>query len=241
MPVVIMNEDIDSVARRRAEYTEAICIFVADRRSADSLKAREIGQLGKGRLAALTRSSILAMRDYYIANKNADVGPGILLLLHAYSDNDRGTCFLSVDRMAKLLRRSITAVSAAIARLENIDLVTVERVPGRSSLYVVRAPKLLASAGQITWLLDALAPMEPPRKHGVRRDDPVSDSHQGGSGAVPNTPTAALPSVDNYPQVGKATAPKAACPDSPTNSPMKEEEGQGDSIHHMVKRREQDS
>jgi hypothetical protein len=218
------NND-DSVEARRARFTAEIEAFIANRRAGHALTAAEIGRLGKGRLGALTKTLVLMMPDYYSANQNADAAPGVAVLLCAFSDNDTGICTLSIDRMALFLRRSANAVSAAIGRLEGAGLVTVHRVPGHSSKYVVSAPRVLAVPTQLTWVLDALAPSQAPKKHGVRRDGMMQNNIQGGLGPVADSQQATLPAVLDNPQVGTATAPQSAYPDSPSDSPIEEEEG----------------
>lgn len=213
----------DDAQQRRDLFVAEIIHFVNERRNSAVLTAAEIGRLDKQRLQALSKSLLLTIRGYYKTHKNADVAVGVIALLHLFSDNPAGVCTLSVKRMARFLSRTENATSEAVKRLEAHGLVTVDRVAGRSSRYVVMMPRALQQPAQLTWLLDALAPAEPLQKHGIRREQAHVFTPHADLGAVANNPIATLGPVSDSPQVAGPTAPNPAGDDSPIESPKMEE------------------
>ena len=61
-----------------------------------------------------------------------DCKVGVFLIITLYSGNREGACTLSIDQIARFL--SSKAVLAAFARLEEDQLIMIERRPGSTSL-----------------------------------------------------------------------------------------------------------
>jgi hypothetical protein len=85
----------------------------------------------------------------------------LIIVITFYSDNNDGACTLSIERLAKFLSRSRTAINEALARLEDDQIIIIES--GKKSGTTNKlTPWVHKAFGEIrdplTWILDVRAP-----------------------------------------------------------------------------------
>jgi hypothetical protein len=163
------------------DFTAAIVAWTKTKRqerdATDALTQDEIGKMKAfDRVDAFRKSLILNMSMYYQANPQADVAPGVLLLITFMADNERGLSQLSHDTMAAILYRHRTTIAAAMVRLKKAGLVDSDK--GRAGAYPIIPRVLTAQYNHIVWLTTALKP--------------VLTSQQVGEGACADKPTGNL-------------------------------------------------
>ena len=172
-------------AARREIFAAFITQWIEKRRLDSALSREEIGALDAlGRLLAQRHSLIDNLGHYFATTPRADVATGILVLITFLADNNRGSCTLSIPRMARFFNRSERAISEAIARLEQAEVLFVERLHHQSSSYW---PVVHRGFGNqqtpLMWFVEARAPSAKPRGRPMARKTPEPDD-----GGFPENP-----------------------------------------------------
>lgn len=170
---------------RKAKFIEQISLF-AQRKKEDALTRKELVALDSlGRLQAQRQSILDNLSHYYATNPRADVAPGLIALNTFYSDNKRGACSLSVDRMARFLSRSERAVTDAIGRMETGGVIIIERRHRDTHLITPYIRREFGDARDpIMWIMEARAPKLEQGKPGRPRKEP-NQENQGEDNFTP--------------------------------------------------------
>ena len=178
------------IAARKDALVNVLTLWVRERRADERMDRDQLAGLDSlGRLQAQRQSLLDNYAHFYAEHPNADVAPGVLLLVTIFSDNNTGCCSLSVTRMAAFLSRSTRRVSDAIARLEDKQLIAVERALGETSRTFPWVHKSFGSTKDaLTWILDVRAPA---LQRGI-----------AGRPAHKNTPDAGVTPISRTPDAG---------------------------------------
>jgi hypothetical protein len=140
------------------EFTEAVVTWVKTRKVAEALSCGEIGKMRAfDRMDAFRKSLILNISLYYKDNPQADVAPGVLILVTLMSDNERGACQFSHDTIAQILHRHRTTIASAMIRLKKSGLVHSDK--GRTAAYPIIPRALVVQYNHVVWLANALKPV----------------------------------------------------------------------------------
>jgi hypothetical protein len=148
-----------SIEERRAQFVQLITDWAANRRKEDALTRQELANLDSAqRLVAQKHAPLDNFAYVYRQNPRADVAPGCLLFVTLFSDNNRGRCEYSMDRIARFFGRSSRAIQDAMKRLENQGLISRE-LRGRGYVYWPVVNRAFAiDRAHHGWLVDAMAP-----------------------------------------------------------------------------------
>ncbi len=150
-----------SIEERRAQFVQLITDWAANRRKEDALTRQELANLDSAQRLVAQKHALLDNFAYvYRKNPRADVAPGCLLFVTLFSDNNRGRCEYSMDRIARFFSRSPRAIQDAMKRLENQGLISRE-LRGRGYVYWPVVNRAFAiDRAHHGWLVDAMAPAE---------------------------------------------------------------------------------
>jgi hypothetical protein len=156
-PCVIENQETRPATVDKAEFYNAITMWVENRRAEDALTREEIGGLDAfDRMDAQRKGLLIGLAQYYRTHKTADVAPGLMALGYHLSDNHDGACKMSQTRMARFLSRSRQTIKDGLERLNKEGLISFSGQNGRVSLVVPVIPKALACRNHVVWMLDAV-------------------------------------------------------------------------------------
>lgn len=145
---------------RRELFVSFLTGWMQKRRLDEALSREELANLDSiNRLLAQRHSLMDNLGHYFASSPRADVATGILVFITFLSDNNCGCCTLSIPRLARFFKRSERAISEAIARLEQAQVIFVERTHHQSSRYWPVINR--GFGGQQTpliWFVDVRAP-----------------------------------------------------------------------------------
>src|SRR5690606_21582768 len=141
----------------REEYTNAIRMWCTDRKLTDALSREEIAGMQRiDRMDAQRKALILNLIHYFRTHERADVAPGVAVIIHLMSDNDKGASTVSQATMAKLFNRSASSIADANRRLKEDEIIVAGR--GRYPMTYPVIPRAVArSYNHLAWLLSAAA------------------------------------------------------------------------------------
>ncbi len=150
-----------SLEERRAQFIEQITFWAANRRKEDALTRDELANLDSAqRLVSQKHALLDNFAHIYRQNPRADVAPGCLLFVTLFSDNNRGLCEYSMDRISRFFGRSTRAIQDAMKRLVDQDVIFRE-LRGRGYVYWPVVNRAFAiDRAHHGWLVDAMAPAE---------------------------------------------------------------------------------
>jgi hypothetical protein len=141
----------------RDQFTGAIVQWVNTRRVAAALSHEQIGALpGFERIDALRKAAVIHAVMRCRNNPRADCTEAVVRLIEIMSDNEKGMCTLSQDRMARILSRSRRAIVDVMAKLREAGTISTADSCGRMSGYMLTIPQELACQNHRVWLIEAL-------------------------------------------------------------------------------------
>ena len=151
--------------QRKAEYTEALQIWIGDMKLQRAMEREELAQLeGIERHLALSKGLLPNMIRVCRRHPRADTRLAVLAIVHLCSDNNEGLCRVGVMRMAELLGRKDENVRKALDDLEAGGEIGINRCRGLPNSYW---PKIDASIARMSpsmgWFVDALSAKPAPR------------------------------------------------------------------------------
>ena len=148
------RDDLPSV---REEYSEAIRTWCVNRQLSDALSREEIAALPKfDRVDAQRKALILNLIHYFRTHERADVAPGVAVIVHLLSDNDKGAATVSQAVMGKLFNRSPSSIADAHRRLKEAEIIVTSR--GRYSASHPIIPRAVTQkSNHLAWLVTAAA------------------------------------------------------------------------------------
>ena len=156
---------------RKSEYTAAIELWVQDLRECAALEREEIAQLeGVNRILVLAKGLLPNIVALCRKNKRADTRAAILVIIHFCADNSDGLCRLSVARFAKLLSRKEDTIRDALADLEEMGSIVIERTPRGNCYWPRIAAEIVELNPSLGWFIDALS--EKPKPVGCPKNAP---------------------------------------------------------------------
>lgn len=222
--------DTTDVIDRKATFVSEVARYVEQRRRDEAFTREELGRLdSQGRLQSQRQSLLDNISHYYSQNPNADVAPGLLVIITFYADNNDGACTMSKARLAKFLSRTPRAIQDAIHRLGANQTILVEERDGDTNFL---SPWVLKAFGEIrdplTWIFDVRAPTDAQKRAGRPRkaatvervekpSSPPFNSEQNQSEI--NTREAAFsPFPENRGEAGRQIGEKPASPNTTKNT-----------------------
>lgn len=162
--------------KRKRLFIDEVTAWCRDqrlRKEQETPKLRALQPLQ--RLKVLRQMGLLSIPVYYRsrkATKQVDVGPFVMEVVVAMADDERtGGCTMSVGRIAAFIGCTEDAAREAIKRYVELGLLRVIERPGMSSIIVPNIPAFLIEASDqpLTWIIDAVAPLEDVKVRGRRR------------------------------------------------------------------------
>ncbi len=209
---------------RKAKFVEEITAYVATKRNpAEAMTPEEFAALDSlGRLMAQRQSLMDNVARYCALHRNADVGLALLVVNTFLADNPKGACWIGNDRLQRFLSRSDRSIALARRRLEEDQLVLVDRPSGDVTF---TTPWIYRGFGQscdpLTWILDVRAPTD-----GVRRPGrpPKENPASRGAEFSGKPPKPASPLFGNTPEAGRQIPPKPASPNTTYDTTYVEED-----------------
>jgi hypothetical protein len=147
--------DRDDLPAAREEYSDAIRMWCVNRSLSDALSREEIAALPKfDRVDAQRKALILNLIHYFRTHERADVAPGVAVIVHLLSDNDKGASTVSQAVMAKMFARSPSSIADAHRRLKDAEIIVTTR--GRySSTHPVIPRVVTQKSNHLAWLVTA--------------------------------------------------------------------------------------
>jgi len=147
-----------SAEDRKVWLHEQIKKWVGEKRTEECLSALELGNLSMTEKAVAFRTVlIVGSIKHCRAHKSAEVRMAIFMLITYLSDNAKGTCIVSIARMAELFGRSRQCIVDNILALEKDGLIGVARVDGMPNRYWPCIPAALKDMSpNPAWVIDAL-------------------------------------------------------------------------------------
>jgi hypothetical protein len=144
-------------APEREEYEQAVRLWCLDRNLSEALSREEIAGMQRlDRMDVQRKALILNLIHYFRKHERADVAPGVAVIIHLMSDNDKGASTVSQATMAKLFNRSGSSIADAHRRLKEDEIIIAGR--GRYPMTVPVIPRAVArSYNHLAWLLSAAA------------------------------------------------------------------------------------
>jgi hypothetical protein len=197
------------------EFSQAIQLWVKDKRVSDALSAKEIGSLAAfDRIDTLRKAELAGMAVFCRNNPRADATLAIYHLIMMMADNDDGRCRLSQTQIGKIFGRCERAVRDALDRLQDSHLVIIVSKPGRAAEY---EPVVMRTnwANHRVWFTENLASTPAVKFRGTQAVKFRGREVNPGS-EVPNDPGSDVPHTlitlkeDNSLNTGAARTGKAA-------------------------------
>jgi len=168
---------------RKVWLHEQIRKWVGEKRIEECLSALELGNLSMTEKAVAYRSVlIIGGIKHCRMHKRVEARIPILTLITYLSDNAKGTCFLSIAKMAALFDRSRQCIIDNILALEGDGLIGAARVDGMLNCYWPRIPAALKDMSpNPAWVIEVLTTPKKARIFGSINKAIAAAIHQSGN------------------------------------------------------------
>jgi hypothetical protein len=124
----------------------------------------------------------------------------VLTVVTFLSDNAKGACTLSMERLGKMLNRSTRGLQDTIKRLEEVGLVIVQRRPGLTMRISPAIHLVFAEyGGAVAWFIEALSPPQGARGRPRSEGNVIYAEATFGLGMAEKTPEACFVGLQKNP------------------------------------------